>query len=38
METLIWMGILGVAGIMALIWSGHELYQRIRSSWRPRDR
>lgn len=35
METLIWMGILGVAGIMAVIWMGHKLYQKI-MNWRRR--
>ena len=35
METLIWMGVLGVAGIMVLIWTVHELYQNIRD-WRRR--
>ena len=30
METLIWMGILGVAGFMTLFWATHKLYQRLR--------
>ena len=30
METLIWMGILGVVGLMTLFWATRKLYQRIR--------
>ena len=30
METLVWMGFLGVVGFMALFWTAHRLYQKIR--------
>ena len=30
METLIWMGILGVAGFMMLFWAAHKLYRKVR--------
>ena len=29
METLVWMGILGVAGFMTLFWAEHKLYQKL---------
>ena len=37
METLIWMGFLGVVGIMALIWAAHKLYRKV-MDWRRRAR
>ena len=30
METLVWMGFLGVIGFMALFWTAHRLYQKVR--------
>ena len=30
METLVWMGFLGVVGFMALFWTVHRLYQKVR--------
>ena len=33
METLIWMGFLGVVAIMLLIWMTHTVYKRI-MNWR----
>ena len=30
METLVWMGFLGVMGFMALFWTAHRLYQKVR--------
>lgn len=30
METLFWMGILGVAGFMTLFWTAHKLYRKVK--------
>ena len=30
METLLWMGILGVAGFMTLFWAARKLYRKVR--------
>ena len=34
METLIWMGFLGVVGIVALIWATHQFYRKVMDWWR----
>ena len=36
METLIWMGAVGVSGMMILIVAAHALYQKVRDWWRHR--
>ena len=38
METLVWMGFLGVVGFMALFWTAHRLYQKVRKVQPARGR